>query len=92
MNSESDFGTLEAEVTRLSSRVSSMEEDLRDNTAATNRVEKNTEDLVAAFEALKGAFRVLEFIGKVGKPLLYITGAITGMIGFWKLVTSFIKF
>jgi hypothetical protein len=92
MSQESDFGSLEDEVARLSSRVSSMEEDLKDNTAATTRVEKNTEDLVAAFEALKGAFKVLEIIGKVGKPVLIIAGIPAAVAAIWALAKKLLNF
>jgi hypothetical protein len=50
---------------------------VEENTQATNRVEKNTEGVVAMFEAASGAFKVLELIGKLGKPLIYLGGLVT---------------
>lgn len=42
--------------------------------AAAKKVETNTAAVVAAFEAAQGAFKVLEWLGKVAKPLLWIGG------------------
>ena len=92
MSNESDFGPLEDRVESVENTLLQLKKDLESNTATTKRIESNTEDLVAAFEALKGAFKVLEFIGKVGKPLLYISGATTGLIALWTLIKRIFNF
>jgi len=51
-------------------------------------IDKNTKGLVAAFNAASGAFVVLEFFGKLAKPILWLTAA-AGTIaivwqGVWK--------
>lgn len=43
----------------------------------SNRIEENTQELLSTFNALKGAWVVLNFIGKLAKPLAVI-GALAG--------------
>jgi len=92
MSQESDFGPFENRVEAVETTLLQLKADLKTNTDTTKRIESNTEDLVAAFEALKGAFKVLEFIGKVGRPLLYVSGAITGLVGLWTLARRLFNF
>lgn len=39
-----------------------------------DKLDKKTDAVVNAFEAATGAFAVLEFLGKLAKPLLWIAG------------------
>lgn len=49
-------------------------------------IDQKTTDVVTAFEAARGAFIVLDWIGKVAKPILW-------MIGFGAIVvTAYEKF
>jgi hypothetical protein len=48
-----------------------------------DEVDKNTRHIVNAFEALDGAFTVLEWIAKAAKPILWIGALITAMSAFW---------
>ena len=41
-----------------------------------NEIDNNTKGLVAAFNAAQGAFTVLEFLGKLAKPILWVSGLI----------------
>ena len=41
-----------------------------------DKVAKDTEDVVAAFKAASGAFMVLEWLAKLAKPLLWISGCV----------------
>lgn len=52
--------------------------------AKVDSIEKNTKDVVDAFEAAKGAFAVLELLGKLAKPMLWIAGLITAVGVFWQ--------
>lgn len=45
-----------------------------------DKIETNTEGMVAAFHAAQGAFTVLEFLAKISKPLL-IVGGFLAVIG-----------
>jgi hypothetical protein len=44
--------------------------------AKVDKVAKDTEGMVAAFNAASGAFTVLEWVAKVAKPLLFVSGVI----------------
>jgi hypothetical protein len=56
-----------------------------------DRIDKNTEGVVAAFQAASGAFLVLETLGKLAKPILYI-GAVCIAAGiYWQTVKDHFK-
>lgn len=42
--------------------------------AKVDKVSQDTEGMVAAFNAAAGAFTVLEWLAKIAKPVLWITG------------------
>lgn len=48
------------------------------------RIEKNTQSVVEAFNAAAGAFRVLEFLGKLAKPILWVGGIVTAISVGWE--------
>lgn len=58
-----------------------LEEDLKANTDATARVEKNTKDIVDVFDAMKGGLQVLTWVGRVAKPLTAIVLFFSAMWG-----------
>ena len=49
-----------------------------------DRIEKNTENVVNAFNAAQGAFTVLEMLGKLARPLLWIGGLFTAAVVAWQ--------
>jgi hypothetical protein len=49
-----------------------LQTELEKNTQTTERVETNTGELVGLLQSFKGAFVVLEKLGKLAKPLSYI--------------------
>ena len=42
--------------------------------AQASRIESNTSELIETFNALKGAWKVLDFLGKLAKPFSLIIG------------------
>jgi len=50
---------------------------------ATKRVESSTSELVEMFKAFQGAFQVLQYIGKLAKPLGAIIGAGVAVAAAW---------
>ena len=42
-----------------------------------DKLDQKTDAVVTAFEAAKGAFTVLEFLGKLAKPILWVAGLAT---------------
>lgn len=60
--------------------------ELRANTKATQRVEKNTEEIVTAFQTAKGAFKALEFMAGVIAKIVYVVtplGVAGGLLLAW---------
>lgn len=74
--SDTDWG-------ELCDRVDDMDRRLQINTESTQRVEANTAELVAAFRNLKGFFSVLDYLGKLAKPLGWVLAAGTAAVLFW---------
>lgn len=56
-----------------------------------DRIEKNTEGVVAAFQAASGAFLVLETLGKLAKPILYVGAVCAAITIYWQTVKDHFK-
>lgn len=52
--------------------------------AKVDRIEQNTQDVVSAFGAAQGAFIVLEWFGKIAKPILFVGACITAVGVIWQ--------
>jgi len=52
--------------------------------AKVDRIDKNTQGVVSAFASASGAFVVLEFLGKLVKPVLWIIGVSTVVSAIWQ--------
>lgn len=89
------FDLVERQIAQLQNDFGDLKTNLLDNTETTKRVEANTKGVVEAFEAAAGAFKVLETIGKLAKPLAWIGSiaiAITTFWNSWKAsLTAFFK-
>lgn len=44
-----------------------------------DKIDRATSDVVKAFNAAQGAFTVLEWLGKIAKPLIWVGGVITAI-------------
>jgi hypothetical protein len=44
---------------------------------------ENTKDVTAAFAAAQGAFKVLETLSRLAKPLLWLGGLFVAAAAFW---------
>jgi uncharacterized NAD-dependent epimerase/dehydratase family protein len=64
-------------------RISTLEKELEKNTELTQKVHENTADLIATFDSVKGAFRTLEMLGSLAKPLTYIVACAGAIAGLW---------
>lgn len=53
-----------------------LEKRLEENTKATMDIKNNTANIIEAFDAMQGAFKSIEFLAKLGKPLIWIGTAI----------------
>lgn len=63
--------------------INQMRLDLAENTAVTRRIDSSTADLVDFFESTKGAFRVLNWIGKLARPIGAIIALFVAMWTAW---------
>jgi len=52
--------------------------------AKVDKIDKATTDVVAAFGAAQGAFVVLEWFGKIAKPILWVGATITAIGVIWQ--------
>lgn len=52
--------------------------------AKVDKIERATADVVSAFNAAQGAFTVLEWLGKLAKPILWIGGLVTAAGIIWQ--------
>jgi hypothetical protein len=43
----------------------------------------STKDVTAAFAAAQGAFKVLETLSRLAKPLLWLGGLLAAVVTFW---------
>lgn len=48
-----------------------------------DRIDENTQDVVKAFQSAKGAFTVLDFIGKLAKPVIWILAVGSAISFLW---------
>lgn len=97
MNTESQFGELENWVMRLDSSIEDIKEVMRANTEAIAELQKgqnslktDTAEIIEYFKAIQGFFKVLEFIGKLGRPLLYLAVFATVGTAVWTWLKSLI--
>lgn len=58
--------------------------DLEENTKMTKEVLGGLDDVVEFFTAMKGAFKVLNWLGAVAKPVTAIVGLVTAAVVAWK--------
>lgn len=70
---------MEEKLANLEKRVGTIETLQMDHMAQTTSIKKDTADLLETFNALKGAWTVLNWIGKAAKPLTVIGG----LFGAW---------
>lgn len=63
-----------------------LREDIAANTTVTKSVQTDTSELVALLQSAKGAFKVLEALGRLAKPLGYIVALIGGLMGLVAVV------
>lgn len=73
---------------RLEMRVSTLETGLKENTEITNRIERNTSEILGIFESWKGAGRVLRMIGRMARPLGYILGVFSAIAALWASIKT----
>ena len=61
---------------------------LAENTETIKQIQTNTHDMLQVFESWKGAMRALEMIGKLARPLGYITAFVGSVVGIWVAIKN----
>lgn len=75
--------TINARLDEGEIRMGRLERSLAENTAATKRVEANTAELIEWSKAFQGAFKVLDGMGKLAKPVTAIVGVVAACAAAW---------
>ena len=55
---------------------------------AIGKLVENTAEILEVFASWKGAMKVLDYLGKVAKPLGYIVALGAGVMGLWAALRS----
>ena len=69
-------------------RMAAIEIDLAANTRATQELAAAVQDVVNFFSTMKGAFKALDMLGKLAKPMGYIVGFLAGAVSLWLTVKA----
>ena len=67
----------------MKSQHSEFKSKLDENTQTTNDIKRDTASMLEMFTSWQGAFRTLEMIGKLFKPLGYIAIAVSAFAATW---------
>lgn len=86
-----DIEELKRTVQEISDRQTQMERQLKENTETTHKVAANTAVIVEWTEAMAGAMKVLEALGKLAKPLSYLFAVGTAIAMSWGFVKALVK-
>lgn len=88
------YALVEEQIKTLQRQFTILSDKLDENTQSTKNVETNTAGVVAAFKAAEGAFRVLETLGKIAKPFMWLSLAAgsTGVVlsNWWQQIKTYI--
>ena len=74
-------------IVNLTTRMVSVEDEVKRNTEICLRVETNTQAIVEAWAALAGVLKVLTVLGRVSKYVAYVAMAISTVSAAWFAVT-----
>lgn len=67
-------------------RMARIEAELAANTAATEAIRVSTAELVEFFCAMQGAFKVLNWLGRLARPMSYIVALAAAGVGLWSAI------
>jgi hypothetical protein len=67
-------------------RMQTLAADLESNTAATQAIKSDTAELVELLHSVKGAFRVLDMLASLARPLGFLAAAGASFWGLWTAI------
>ena len=71
------------EVKDICERLSKLETQYAENTTTLIDIDSSTKEIIAFFNAFKGAFKTLEMLAKLAKPLSYILLFSGACVSLW---------
>lgn len=74
---------LKSRIARLENTVKAQAEAIEALTDSLKPLLKDLESVIAVMQAATGAFKVLEFIGRIGKPVTYLATLFAAGYGIW---------
>jgi len=81
---------MQDQIDQITTRLDALETQQREHLALSQSVEalakstaENTKEVVDLMAAFRGAFIVMNFIGKAAKPVLWITGTMAAIAVLW---------
>ena len=77
---------VESDMIAIRSQHSEFKVKLDENTRTTNDIKKDTESMIEMFRSWQGAFKTLEMIGKLFKPLTFIAAVIASVATTWAVL------
>lgn len=82
---QQEASTIQDRLNANDERMTRIEDGLADNTATISRIEDDLSVNTTATQetALKGAFKTLEWVGVLAKPLGYIVSLGAAVVGVW---------
>ena len=83
-----DIARIDQRLDRGDSRFDVLEAEIKANCALTKQACEDTAEILEFFRAMKGAFKVLNWIGKLAKPLAAIVALGAALIGLWTAAKS----
>lgn len=81
-----ELGEVHERLDRGKKRLDRLEDALTENTKLTQQVVTQTAELIAFFNAMRGAFKVLNWLGKLAKPMAAIVALCAALMGLWASV------
>lgn len=80
-----------AEIHQLKASVLVLRRIVEDQNKSIKNLEDKTKDIISAFESAKGAFKVLEFIGMLAKPVFWLMSVSATCYGAFTYLKTVIK-
>ena len=78
-----ELGAVRERLDRDKKRLDRLEDELTKNTQLTQKVVTQTAEPIEFFAAMKGAFKVLNWLGKLAKPMAAIAALGVALAGLW---------
>ena len=92
---QDDFGTeihpltvqdIKQQLGEGAARMTRIEDGLAANTAATEAIQASTAELVRVFQTMQSALKVLDWLGRLARPMSYIVALAAAGVGLWSAI------